>query len=124
MSVREEVYNYLLTVSSLTDIIGTRLYYVECHETPEYPMIVYKEFSRPTSYQTDDQWQRWRFYILAEDPHVCEDINSILKSNLNRAYGTFGIEEVDYIAHMNDLEIVFRDDEVYELISDYRVIFH
>ena len=67
MSVREEVYNYLLTISSLTDIIGTRLYYVECHETPEYPMIIYKEFSRPTSYQTDDQWQRWRFNILAED---------------------------------------------------------
>lgn len=124
MAVNEEVYNFLLTVSTLTAYIGTRLYWVDDPSDSSYPKVVFKELTKPTKWLSVDQWQRWRFYILAEDKFVCQAIGDIIKSSLNESYGTFGTEEIDNISHINDEGIELREDGVYELIQDYRVSYH
>ena len=126
--VEERIYNYLIDADSNVDITSvvpaSQIGWVDLPELTPYPQIVFKCISKPPMYQSTDQWQRWRFYILSEDKFKCQEIADLLESKLHRAYGVIDGQVFDFITKLDDSPIQRREDSIYEMYVDYRILYH
>lgn len=100
------------------------IYFVEKPEEAEYPCITFKCISSPGLYQTDDKWERWRFYVIAPDQWEVQSITGELITTLDRLYGDMSGKEIDYIAKIDESSIDKRDDNNFEQYVDFRILYH
>jgi hypothetical protein len=117
------IYDYLNSDVNFSSRVNT-FGFLDVPEGSPVPRVSYKVISSPTFWETDDQWQRWRFFVVAEDKFDCLEIADIIEGLLNRAYGTIGGIYFDFISRLDASEVEQRDDELYELYIDYRVKWH
>lgn len=123
--IEENIYNYLISFSSLTSRVNPdSIGWIDVPEEYSYPKIKFVVISKPTMYQSDDQWQRWRFYIIAVDKFECQALADILTDILNRLYGLVDGTYIDYVAKIDESPIELRDDSLYEMSIDFRVLYH
>jgi len=121
----ENIHNYLASFADLTQQVDSEnIAWVDVPQERTYPRIKYVVLSKPVFHQTDDQWQRWRFYIVGNDKYDVDLIARILKQKLNRVYGDVGGAEFDLIVMLDESEMILRDDNIYEVYQDYRVLYH
>lgn len=118
--IQQYIYDFLTAESGMID----NIYYVEKPENAEYPCIVFKCISSPGLYQTDDKWERWRFYIIGPDQWEVQSISGVLIESLNRLYGDMSGREIDYIAKLDESSIEKREDNNYEMYVDFRILYH
>ena len=124
MSVREEIYNFLISETEFSAYVDPdSLGWISVDETADYPKVTYNTVSDPRMVYASDRWQRWRFYITSDDKFECEDIASVLTTLLNNSYGTFGTETIDYISKIDEFEVTL-DNNLYQLAIDFRVKYH
>lgn len=129
MTIDEAIYNHLIAEPLiLSEVAATNINWIEADQTTDYPQIVYKNISAPNMYDSNDQWQRWRFFILDKNKVKCKDIAKLIRDRLNRfrgsAHGPFGGVAVDYISLIEEMKIEYRDDKIFEAIQDYRICYH
>lgn len=123
-TIKTNIYTYLITITDLTDIVpATQIGWVDVDENTDFPRIVFKMVSSPPLYQSDDQWQRWRFFCYSDSKDECEDIGEILIENLNRLQGTMGGKRMSYVAKLDEIEAT-KQDNVYEKYVDFRFIYN
>lgn len=125
ISREESIYDYLTSFSDiLAQVDSENIAWVDVPEERTYPRIKYVIMTQPTLFQTDDQWQRWRFYVIGADKIQVKLITDILNQKLNRAYGDIGGLEYDLIVELDRSEMLKREDRMYETYSDFRVLYH
>lgn len=120
----ENIYNYLKDVDAIHAIVSDRIYWIDGDQGTTYPQISFKKISSPQKYETPDQWQRWRFYILCEDKFECNTLADLLTTHLNGIYGLLDVQYFDYISKIDEGIIKLRDDEIYEMYIDFRIVYH
>lgn len=123
--IEDNIYNYLISLSAITDLVDPDcIGFVDVEESTTYPQIVFNCISDPQLYQTNDKWQRWRFFIFAKDKFVLREIKSELCTALNGLYDLMDTKYIDYITKLDDTLIVLRDDKIYETYVDFRILYH
>lgn len=127
--IDEAIYNHLITEPLIiVEVAAKNINWIEGSQSTTYPQITYINISSPNMYDSNDQWQRWRFFIVAKDRVRCRDIAKLVKERLNRFKGAdeglFGGMAVDYVEIIEDMKIEYRDDSKFEAIQDYRFCFH
>lgn len=118
--IQQYIYDFLVNESGLTDNIlwGDEL------ELESYPGIVFKRISSPGFNQTDDKWERWRFYIIGSDQWEVDSISGTLILTLNRMYGDMEGLYIDFVQLIDVSSIEKRDDEMFSLYVDFRFLYH
>ena len=121
--IGENIYNYLVSLSDLLQLINKRsIGYVDVAQDRGYPKLTFNLISAPILYQSDDQWQRWRFWIFAKDQFIVEDIANVLRTNFQRLQGDMGGQDMLYVTKIDETETV-RSEETYEKTLDFRFTF-
>lgn len=126
--IEEAIWNYLTGIAELQDIDGFiptgQIGWVDLDQDVNYPRIVFKNISRPVLYQFPDQWQRFRFYILAPDKYTCVRLGRILSDSFEALTGEMGGKTISYVTKIEDEDPMYQElQQVYELTQDYRFIF-
>jgi hypothetical protein len=123
MAVEENIFNYLTGKSDLTLYIGKRLGWIVL-EAKQYPQVTYKRIDAPGQLDYDDEWQRWRFYVMSNDKFECQTISDIIQGHLHRAYGLIDGRYFDCIVKIDQSPPEKRADNIFEQYTDYRVCYH
>lgn len=123
MSLKDDIYNYLMADTDFTSLVDS-LGWVSVEETSAYPRVTFNVIDAPRIYQASDEWQRWRFYIVASNKFDIESISSVLTDLLNGLYGTVGSSTVDFIQKLTESEVQMREDLIYESYIDFRILYH
>jgi hypothetical protein len=125
MEIEEAIDTYLKSISDLTDVIPIQsIGWIDKRESTEYPRLVFRNISNPKLYEMPDRWQRWRFYILAEDSYTCKAVARILDTNLEALYGNMGGLTMSYVTKLNFPDPEFDEDrQKYMITMDYRFSF-
>lgn len=123
--VEQYIYNYLISESTFTDLVDTdALGWASVSQDASYPKVVYKIIDRPRIVDASDEWQRWRFYITSDNKFEIRDIADVLTSLLNGAYGALDSGNFDFIQKLNESEITLRDDKIFQMYVDFRILYH
>jgi hypothetical protein len=129
--IQRNIYNFLISAedsnekSTLIDYVDpASIGYVDVNVNAEYPRVTYNIISNPELYQTSDKWQRWRFYVSAQDKFLCKEIGDTLTEKLNNCYGLIDGVYFDYIVKLDESPITKSDDQIYEMYIDFRVLYH
>jgi hypothetical protein len=123
--VKDDLYAYMITFPALLEKVpAASIGWIDVPVEVTGPKIQFKCVSDPILYQSDDRWQRWRFYIIHADKEECAATAIILKGILHRCYGLFSSTYIDYIALIDEFPIELRDDQNYEIYQDYRILYH
>jgi hypothetical protein len=101
-----------------------QVYFVQKPEEAVYPCIVFKCISSPGLYQTEDKWERWRFYIIGPDEWEVQSISGTLIDSLNRLYGDMAGRDIDFIQKLDESSIEKREDNTFEMYVDFRILYH
>ena len=89
------------------------------------PHIVFKQISDPALYQSNDKWQRWRFYITGTTPLSVQELEMDLYDKLNGLSGDMEGKTLDFVQKIgDDSSIEKREDGYYQMYVDYRFIYH
>ncbi len=120
--IEERIYNYL---TSFTDVLArvNRNSIAWCDvedKNAEYPRLTYKRISNPQLYQSTDQFQRYRFWIVGPDKFDVIALLDLLKEKLNRLYGDVDSQHFHFISLIDEGTMEKRDDGMYEIYADYR----
>lgn len=118
--IQQYIYNFLTSESGFIDNIrwGDEL------ELTQYPGVVFKRISSPGFDQTDDKWERWRFYIIGRDPWELDALSGTLITLLNRLYGDVEGKYIDFVQLIDVSSIEKRDDNLFSLYVDFRFLYH
>jgi hypothetical protein len=123
-SIKNNIYAYLITISDLIAIVPAgQIGWVDVDENTDFPRIVFRMISSPPLYQSDDQWQRWRFFCRSDSKVECENIGEILIENLNRLQGDMGGKRMSYVAKIDENEATWQDN-IYEKYVDFRFVYN
>jgi hypothetical protein len=123
--IQDNIYTFLSGTAALTALVpADQIGWSDVLNTEAYPKITYTCVSNPQAYPEADQWQRWRFYVVAIDKFEARAIADVLDTTLNRAYGDVGGVTVEFMAKIDESPVELRDDGNYELSLDYRIIYH
>lgn len=125
MSIKDTIYTILTNDSDLIALVpATSIGWIDVDENKDYPRIVFKLISAPPLYQSNDQWQRWRFYCYSHLKVECEDIGEALKDLLHGYKGNLvGAQYIDFISKIDEVEVT-RQEAVYEKYIDFRISYH
>ena len=122
----EAIYNDLAVHDGILGYIAAAdIYWMAAPEGAGADRIVFKMVSDPALYDSDDKWQRWRFYVTHTDPHQCLRLATVLFEHLHRKDDTFDTFKIDYVSNNenNDPEYV-EDLKAYQIIQDYMIYYH
>ena len=124
MAIEDVLNDYLIAQSEITDIVSpSNIDQIES-DTNSYPKIIYVKIDSPELYQSTDQWQRWRFFIVSPARAELNNVTDVLTDALNRAFGDFSGMYIDFIQKLNEGQITLRDDQIYESFLDFRILYH
>lgn len=126
MAIDNDIKTHLDSIAVLTAIIpAASIYWASSPQEDDYPRLVYRRISDPTLYDSDDRWQRWRFFIYHGDKGKCEEVEQILHDYLNRKDDSIGTLDVDYVQCLERSDPEFDNDlRVYWSFIDFRIIYH
>jgi len=125
----EAIWTHLSAVAAITAVIpATNIQWSEAAQETTANRIVYRMISAPPQYDSDDEWQRWEVVIIHSNKWTCRQVANLVSDNLHRFKGDnegqFGGMDIDYIAKISDRDPVLLEDDTYEIIQEYRFIFH
>ena len=125
MEIEEAIDTYLKSLSDLTDIIPVQsIGWVDKRQSTEYPRLVFRNISNPKLYEMPDRWQRWRFFIFAEDPFTCKAVGRLLDTKFEALYGNMGGLKMSYVTKLDFYDPEYDEDrQKYFLTMDYRFCF-
>lgn len=125
MSIKDTIYTILINDSDLIALVpATSIGWIDVDENEDYPRIVFKLIAAPPLYQSDDQWQRWRFNCYSHLKVECKDIGEALISLLHGYKGNLvGAQYIDFISKIDEVEIT-KQESVYEKYIDFRISYH
>lgn len=131
------IYDYLVSESDFTDLVDSgSLGFSFVDQSVDYPKVVFKKISNPRIVDATDEWQRWRFYITCTKNIVINSQNrdgkfmliniaDVLTNLLNQLYGDLDSNtKLDFVKKLDESEIELRDDNVYEMYIDFRILYH
>jgi len=109
----------------LTYLAATNIYWLEAPEGSTADRIVFKIITDLPIYDSDDRWQRWRFYILCIDRFDCQALAEILFNHLHRKNTAFDDFKIDYVSGIDksDPEYI-ADMEAWQVVQDYMIYYH
>jgi len=122
MSVKNDIYSFMQTQSGITDIVPVgQVGWIDCDTDTPYPRIIYKKISSPPLYQSNDEWQRWRFWVFSDDKTEVLAIGDELRTAFHRLQDTMG--STFYNVFLIDESEVDRQEEMYQKYIDFRIIY-
>ncbi len=129
MLLDEAIWTYLSGITDLVEKVpAASIQWGDAEQETAVPRVVYRRISAPTMYDATDQWQRWELITVHTDKYECREIANLISEALNRFkgadQGTFGGMDVDYIEKIEDPDPALRTDGRYEIIQEFRFIFH
>jgi len=124
MALKDDIYTFLSENTSITSLVPVgQIGWIDVDEQAEYPRIIYQMVSAPPLYESDDQWQRWRFYCFSNLKTECKEIADALIALLRGLQDTIGETYVDLIEKIDESEVT-RLENIYEKYIDFRIIYH
>jgi hypothetical protein len=87
--IEERLYNYLVAQPEIL-ARANRDSIAWCdveNKNAEYPRLTFKSLSKPPLYQSDDQYQRMRFWVVGPDKFDVQALLDLLKAKLHRLSG-------------------------------------
>jgi hypothetical protein len=132
MLLDEAIYNHLSGVAAIIALVpATSIQWIDAELETTIPRIVFRRISAPAMYDAYDQWQRWEIVTVHQDKWSCRQIANLVSDNLNRfktvnegLFGGAGGMSIDYIEKIEDPDPTLREDGRYEVIQEFRFIFH
>ncbi len=129
MLLDKAIWTYLSGIAALVaKVPAESIQWGDAEQETAVPRVVYRRISSPSLYDATDQWQRWEIITVHTDKYEAQAIGVIISDSLHRFkgadQGTFGGMAVDYIEKIEDRDPQLRTDGRYELIQEYRFIFH
>lgn len=124
--VSESLHTYLAADMSIAAMVdAASIGYITVNsDDATYPRIIYKKISSPAMHQATDEWQRWRFYALAENKFDVDTLLGYITDRLNNVYGTVGTDDIDNISKIDEGITIKRSDGIYEGYADFRINYH
>jgi hypothetical protein len=125
MSTAEKIYDDLSVHPGILGYItAADIHWVTAPQGTKGARIVYKMISDVPIYDSDDKWQRWRFYISHPDWYKCRELADVLKDHLNRKNDGLGTMKVSYVGNLADEDPVFNEDSrLWEIMQDYSIAY-
>lgn len=130
--IESSIRTYLLSKSSITDLVGQRIYYMRAPEIVTYPYIAFYVLSNPeerVEIGQDGSRPIFTFKAVAKDSLEVVQISNAIRSELRDLRST--TLSGDYIYHINKVgarDFTEDDDmgniEYYVRTDDYEVIYN
>lgn len=126
IALAAEILADLIVQSSILAYVGnTDVHWSDAPEGSGANRIVFKRISDVPLYDSDDRYQRWRFYIQHTDKYNCERLAEALYNHLHRKDDDFDGTAIDYCACVQNNDPEWLDTlNVYEVIQDYMINYH
>lgn len=122
--IEEQIHTYLSNQSEIISRVDpSSIGWIDTPEQEIYPKITFKALSAPPLYQSTDQFQLFRFWVVGEDKYIVAEILAAIKQVLHGLSGDMEGQYVHFISLIDTYSIDLRDDNLYEGYSDYRIIF-
>lgn len=121
MSIQQDLYDYLNGSAGIMSAMT--IAWVDSLETSQFPVLTFKRISAPVTYQADDQYQRWRFFVASKTKTNAQAIGDELEEALNRYQGQMGNTYIGYITKVEESPLELWDDGIYRVFFDYKIIF-
>ena len=124
MSLKSEILSYLLTVTAITDIVGTRIWYEKLPEDAALPAISFSRISDPHKYtQSGDSGHRnprIQFSCWAETDQAAEVLAETLSTSLTAFVGVFGSITIQSSFIENKVDMYDPDSKRYFVPVDIK----
>jgi hypothetical protein len=127
LTIEDAIYTFLVATSEITDEVAIEsICWNEADQDVENPKIVFKNISKPNISDSDDQWQRWRFFITAVDKRDCLRIARVLFNQMHRKDDQLDDDfQVDFINNVSNSDPEYNEtSQVWEILQDYRITYH
>jgi hypothetical protein len=128
MTIRDDIYNFLITLTDLMTLLGTNTIKSPDGEESGNNGITYRMISDPKQNDTNlrksagRKWQLWRFYINDQSKTKCQQIADELEKQLHEYSGDFGGIYANYIwLDSNASPFLLEDGSTYQVIQDFRI---
>jgi len=125
MSIEADMVTYILTLTSITDIIGARIYYQKLPEVPTLPAIVYNRISSPRSRTHDGDSNlskpRIQYSCWGETPENVMSLADAFEDEFKSFSGTAGSSTVYATIVENRLSLIDEESKFYHIPIDLMV---
>lgn len=114
---------YLLTLDSLKDYIGTRIYPGWIPKNATMPSVAFLGVSRPSHHDIEVAYPRIQFSIFSARYIEAKEITSELRGILQRFKGRMGETNIIQIVYENEYENYESDTGLYHIAIDFKIIY-
>lgn len=125
MSIEADMVTYILTLTSITDIIAARIYYQKLPEFPTLPAIVYNRISGPRSRTHDGDSNlskpRIQYSIWAESDTSVMALADAFEDEFKSFSGTAGSSTVYATIVENRLSMIDPESKFYHIPIDLMI---
>lgn len=125
MALEESIYTELTGESTISDLVGNRVYPVTAPDGADFPLIIYEKVSHSTGYShdsTDDGIYEasFRFHFLGLTYSSANSIRLAVRTFLSAFEGSFGSNEVSLIRLEGEDDDYNFETQLYTLTAEYR----
>ena len=125
MSIETDMVTYILTLTSITDLIGGRIYYQKLPDDPTLPAIVYNRISGPRSRTHDGDSNlskpRIQYSIWAETDTSVMALADAFENEFKSFSGTAGSSTVYATIVENRLSLIDTESKFYHIPIDLMI---
>lgn len=128
MQIEQAILNELLDDSTVTDLVGRKLYYVTAPQDVVAPYVVFFKVSGPRVYSHDGASQlanpRFQFSCFATTYYEAKQIVEAIRDALEAFSGTMGGDsgtEVGSCFLVNETDIYEADTRLFHIAVDYLI---
>lgn len=124
--IEEALYTRLTSVSTVSDLVGTRVYPLHLPQNPTYPAVTYSRVSTRRGMTHDGPgdmaWPRFQFDCYGLSYSVAKAVANAVRVTLNGFSDLVDGVDICAIFFLNEVDDFNDDVEVFRVAVDFRVI--
>lgn len=126
MSLSASIYSELSNESTITALVGTRIYPVIAPQSANFPLIVYEKISVDEGYSSSGPdgvfFSTYRFHIFSYTLSEAEAIKSALRNFLSDTVGTFGTNDLNHLRVEAESDEFEQETLLYHILIDFKFL--
>jgi hypothetical protein len=126
MTIEEAVYNYLLGITAITDIVSTRIYPAVLPQGVDLPALTYMQISNPVHHDVDIAYPRMQISSWAENYADVKSLFYAVKEAMQRYKGVMGGAsgvKVSQVVFLDSFDAYNQATGIWHIPSDYKIIY-
>lgn len=125
MLIEQAILDELIGTSGVTDLVGTRIYYVKAPQNVTTPYVVFTKVSAPREHDHDGSaglvGARFQFSVFAKTYYETKQIAVQIQTVLQAYSGTMGEVVVNGAFYQNEVDFWEEDTKLYHVACDYLI---